>query len=463
VRFDTGTAPAGGFAIQNIDLGLAIGKAPGTFQLQNSSNLDIQAVLKQVYPRAGLVYNMFGTGPNISFNFAALYEDTQQVVLGHYTTAGGWVIDDAVPYKLNSGASYTLELVANGDVVNLSINGSLVLTYTYGAVVTGGQFGLLAINGTAYFTSFTVTTNDPAFPTETVQHMDAAAAPTGPATGVTSLTMAEVDSELGGAINRLAAMLSLDETTIAEPWATPIQIGELPAGDLGITVDGVITLSPDADGWAGSSIRHRTPTARSRLSPPMVWPPLPAKARAANDSAVIAGRAKVEFQKRKEERAKQLRKSEAVAIATTEEAETAARVAEGDLREAEVNLELAQLEVVSSSELLKLRTIRSPIDGVVVERTLGPGEYIGFDQAHLLTVAQIDPLYVEVYMPVSQFGRIRVGMPGEVYPVVGGRYAASSSDAGKPDLTFETGGKRIIGIGQFEANPELRLDGRSPR
>jgi hypothetical protein len=51
------------------------------------------------------------------------------------------VIDDAVPYKLNSGASHTLELVANGDVVNLSVNGSLVLTYTYGAVVTGGQFG----------------------------------------------------------------------------------------------------------------------------------------------------------------------------------------------------------------------------------------------------------------------------------------------------------------------------------
>ena len=150
-----------------------------------------------------------------------------------------------------------------------------------------------------------------------------------------------------------------------------------------------------------------------------------AKARAANDSAVNAGRFKVEFQKRKEERAKQLRRSEAMAVATSEEAETAARVAEGDLREAEVNLELAQLEVVRSSALLKLRTIRSPIDGVVVERTLGPGEYIGFDQSHLLTVAQIDPLFVEVYMPVSQFGKIRVGMPGEVDPEVGGRYAAN--------------------------------------
>jgi multidrug resistance efflux pump len=69
--------------------------------------------------------------------------------------------------------------------------------------------------------------------------------------------------------------------------------------------------------------------------------------------------------------------------------------------------------------------IRSPINGVVVERTLGPGEY-AYDQSHLMTVSQIDPLYVEVYVPLSQFGRIRLGMSAEVYPEdpVGGRYAA---------------------------------------
>ena len=72
------------------------------------------------------------------------------------------------------------------------------------------------------------------------------------------------------------------------------------------------------------------------------------------------------------------------------------------------------MEVTRGSELLKLRTLRSPIDGVVMERTLGPGEYVGSDQTHLLTIAQIDPLYVEVYVPVSQFGKIRLGMQGEV-------------------------------------------------
>jgi multidrug efflux pump subunit AcrA (membrane-fusion protein) len=101
-------------------------------------------------------------------------------------------------------------------------------------------------------------------------------------------------------------------------------------------------------------------------------------------------------------------------------------VAESELREAEVNLELAKLDLARAREILRQRTIRSPIDGVVVERKLGPGEY-AFDQAHLLTVSQIDPLRVEVYVPLSQFGRIRVGMTAAVEPEdpVGGTYTAT--------------------------------------
>jgi RND family efflux transporter MFP subunit len=150
-----------------------------------------------------------------------------------------------------------------------------------------------------------------------------------------------------------------------------------------------------------------------------------AKARAENDATVRSSVAKLEFQRRKDERSKLLRKNDSVSAAVADEAETSARVAEQDVEEAKVNLALAGLEVARSNEVLKLRTIRSPIDGVVVERKLGPGEY-AFDQAHLLTVSQIDPLLVEVYVPLSQFGKIRVGASAEVYPEepVGGRYSA---------------------------------------
>ena len=150
-----------------------------------------------------------------------------------------------------------------------------------------------------------------------------------------------------------------------------------------------------------------------------------AEARAGNDFAVRSGEAKVEYQKRKYERMKELRKNDTVAFSTADEAETLARVAENELAEAKVNLKMAQTELVRARETLNQRIVRSPIDGVVMARTLGPGEY-AFDQGHLVTLAQIDPLYVEVYVPLKEFGRIRIGMQAEVYPEdpVGGVYKA---------------------------------------
>ena len=76
------------------------------------------------------------------------------------------------------------------------------------------------------------------------------------------------------------------------------------------------------------------------------------------------------------------------------------RVAEIELEEAKVNLQLAQLELARATELLRQRTIRSPIKGIVVAGMLGPGEY-AFDQAQLVTISQIDPLNVEVFVPLS--------------------------------------------------------------
>ena len=123
-----------------------------------------------------------------------------------------------------------------------------------------------------------------------------------------------------------------------------------------------------------------------------------------------------------------------------------------ELDEAEVNLQLAKLELTRASELLKQRTIRSPIDGVVVARALGPGEY-AFDQAHLLTVSQIDPLNVEVFVPLSQFGRIRLGTSAQVYPEVGGEYAAIVTIV---DQVFDAA-SGTIGIRLELPNPDYAL------
>jgi len=177
-----------------------------------------------------------------------------------------------------------------------------------------------------------------------------------------------------------------------------------------------------------------------------------AKARAENDATIRSNHAKLEFQRRKDERMKQLRKNETVSFAIADEAETAARVAQSELDEAKMNLELAQLELARASEVLKQRTIRSPINGVVVARALGPGEY-AFDQGHLVTVSQIDPLNVEVYLPLSHFGRIRLGTSAQVYPEVGGEYAAIVTIV---DQVFDAA-SATIGVRLELPNPDYAL------
>ena len=62
--------------------------------------------------------------------------------------------------------------------------------------------------------------------------------------------------------------------------------------------------------------------------------------------------------------------------------------------------------------ILQQRTIRSPVNGVVVERMLSAGEFVERDP--ILSIAQIHPLRVEVAVPLDRYGQIKVGMTGRV-------------------------------------------------
>ena len=95
-----------------------------------------------------------------------------------------------------------------------------------------------------------------------------------------------------------------------------------------------------------------------------------------------------------------------------------------DMDEMDTEIEVAKLQLRQARERLDMRTIRSPIPGVVVERHLSPGEYVG--EGPILKIAQIDPLNVEVIVPFERFGLISKGMIGEVRPEepVGGTYRA---------------------------------------
>jgi membrane fusion protein (multidrug efflux system) len=89
-------------------------------------------------------------------------------------------------------------------------------------------------------------------------------------------------------------------------------------------------------------------------------------------------------------------------------------------------VKLREEELKKDRETLRLRTIVSPIDGVVVERKMAPGDFIRTDKAMVMKLAQIHPLNVEVVAPASIFGTVRVGMTGNLNlePFLPGSYKA---------------------------------------
>jgi len=129
-------------------------------------------------------------------------------------------------------------------------------------------------------------------------------------------------------------------------------------------------------------------------------------------AAVKLSEARVEFGRRKAERNESLYEKQLISAQDRDELVTEVRLREEELKK--------------DVEALKLRTIVSPIDGVVVERRLAPGEFIRSDKSVVLKLAQINPLNVEVIAPATLFGSVRIGTSGKVSlaPFFPGTYRA---------------------------------------
>jgi len=139
-----------------------------------------------------------------------------------------------------------------------------------------------------------------------------------------------------------------------------------------------------------------------------------ARRRADATAEVRANQASAEFSDRRLKRVAILYESEALSADQMDETETQKRLAKLELDRANENLELARLDLVRAQANLSQRTITSPIDGVVVERYLSPGESV--EEKPILRIAQIDPLRVEVIVPVVYINEIIVGQTAIVFP-----------------------------------------------
>ncbi len=89
-----------------------------------------------------------------------------------------------------------------------------------------------------------------------------------------------------------------------------------------------------------------------------------------------------------------------------DDAKTSSIVADIELEKAKVLKHLANLELQRSEEVLKLRSMHSMVDGVVVEVMKSPGEFV--EEQPVMKIARIDPLFVEVIVPEMMMGSIKI-------------------------------------------------------
>ncbi len=179
------------------------------------------------------------------------------------------------------------------------------------------------------------------------------------------------------------------------------------------------------------------------------------KARAGLKAEIQELRETLAFARREKERIDKLSNAKAISYNEKDKATTDATRAELRLQQALERRKIASLELMRAQRILENRTVRSPVDGVVVERMMSPGE--SAENRPIVKIAKVDPLHVEIIVPVDYFGAIRVGMQAEVMP----RYPGASAKTAMVtvvdrvvDAASDTFGVRLL-----LPNPDLEIPG----
>ena len=122
----------------------------------------------------------------------------------------------------------------------------------------------------------------------------------------------------------------------------------------------------------------------------------------------------LEYKKLNHERMQALRLKKSVPQFEADKAKTEYALAELELAKSREIRIMARANLEMEKSQLALRTIRSPIDGIVVDRFAMVGESV--EARSILKLAKINPLKVELIAPTEYFGLISKGMVAEIYP-----------------------------------------------
>ncbi|CAN5827533.1 hypothetical protein BH11PSE8_BH11PSE8_11690 [soil metagenome] len=135
----------------------------------------------------------------------------------------------------------------------------------------------------------------------------------------------------------------------------------------------------------------------------------------------IAGR---DLAQLKLDRAKTLAQQNFVSTQAVEQAKSEFDVANERVTFAREQLGTTTREASVAQAQVSQRVLRSPMDGVVIERYLNPGERI--EEKPIVKIADISALRVEAVAPIGLFGSLRMGQEVNVQPDLPGSGARTA-------------------------------------
>ncbi len=214
--------------------------------------------------------------------------------------------------------------------------------------------------------------------------------------------------EHGRRVGVVAVGWLLASTVQAAPLACLIEPSQVV--DIGSPVVGVLaTVAVER----GDAVRRGTVVAtlrreveRANLSA--------ASNRSEVQAELRAARAAAELARSKLVRAEDLRRQNFISEVAVEQARSESEVAHRRIDAVREQQRAAASDTETARSQFAQRELAATIDGVVVDRFLNPGERV--DDKPILRIARLDPLRVELVLPLSDLGRLKAGDAVQLKP-----------------------------------------------
>jgi Ca2+-binding RTX toxin-like protein len=210
------------------------------------SLIDIATTLK-TSGQGGVVFDY--QGPTY-YKFVTLSADSKQIIIGHRNGATT-TIDKTYSTTVASGTDYKLGVILRGGLVNVSLNGAVVVSCLYNETITVGGYGFISMKGaTSGQTSFDIVrlkTDDAAY---AVPVPLMATAPSQESAGAqNTLTNSELAPIIQEAINRWTNSPLGGESALALLDNVTFTIADLPGLTLGEAIGNTVLIDTDAAGY----------------------------------------------------------------------------------------------------------------------------------------------------------------------------------------------------------------------